>query len=73
MLSKTSPGFYVSAVKSFENIVGKEKLLFTTNFFFFHSIFYPLRELSTTFKKYEIVICKVYHLEESKICRLGKG
>ena len=43
--------------KSFENCGKKEKLLVTSNFFFFHSVFYPFRELSTIFIKFEIVVC----------------
>ena len=45
----------------------------TSNFSFFHSVFYLFGELSTIFIKFEIVIWNSFSLEESKICRLGKG
>ena len=51
----------------------KEKLLVTSNFSFSHSIFYPFGELSSTFIKFKIVVCKLLSLEESKICHLGMG
>ena len=47
----------------------KEKLLFTSNFSFSRSVFYPFGELSAISIKLEIVV----NLEESKTCRLGKG
>ena len=51
----------------------KKKLLVTSNFSIFHSVFYPFGELSAIFVKFEIVVCKVSSLEESKICCVGKG
>ena len=39
---------------------GKEKLLVTSNFSVFHGVFYPYRELSAIFIKFEIVVCKVF-------------
>ena len=51
----------------------KEKLLVTSNFSFSHSIFYPFGELSAIVITFEIVVCKLFNLEESKICRLGMG
>ena len=38
----------------------KEKLLVTSNFFFSHSVFYPFRELSVIYIKFEIVVCKLF-------------
>ena len=38
----------------------KEKLLVTSNFSFSHSVFYPFGELSATFNKFEIVVCKLF-------------
>ena len=38
----------------------KEKLLVTSNFSFSHSVFYPFWELSVTFMKFEIVVCKLF-------------
>ena len=37
-----------------------EKLLVTSNFSFTHSVFYPFRELSAIFMKFEIVICRLF-------------
>ena len=38
----------------------KEKLLVTSNFSFFRSVFYPYYELSAIFIKFEIVVCKPF-------------
>ena len=38
----------------------KEKLLITSNFSFFHSVFYPFGELSAIFFQFEIVACKLF-------------
>ena len=38
----------------------KEKLLVTSNFSFFHSVFYPFGELSAIFIKFEVVVCKLF-------------
>ena len=46
--------------KSFENTVGKEKLLIRSNFSSSNSVFYPYRELSANFIKCEIVVCKLF-------------
>ena len=51
----------------------KKKLLVTSNFSFSHSVFYPYEELSTIFITFEICRLQTLNLEESKICRLGKG
>ena len=40
----------------------KEKLLKPSNFSFSHSIFYPFRELSAIFIKFEIVACKLFQI-----------
>ena len=37
----------------------KEKLLVMSNFSFSHSVFYPFRERSAIFNKFEIVVCKL--------------
>ena len=58
---------------SFETLWEKEKLLVTSNFSFSHSVFNPFGELSTIFKKFEIVVCKLFSLKASKIHPLGKG
>ena len=51
----------------------KEKLLETSNFSFSHSIFYPFEELSTSFLKYEIVICKPFQFWSVLNLLFGKG
>ena len=38
----------------------KEKLLVTSNFSFFHGVFFPVRELSAIFIEFIIVVCKLY-------------
>ena len=38
----------------------EEKLLVTSNFTLFHSVFCPFRELSAIFNKLEIVVCKLF-------------
>ena len=58
--SQTALVFMCLQYKSFENTVGKGKLLVTSNFSFSHSVFYPLGELSAIFNKFEIVICKLF-------------
>ena len=61
-LSQTSLGFYVSAVQVLKTLWEKEKLLVMSNFSFSHSIFYSFGELSAIFIKFEIVVCKLFHL-----------
>ena len=50
----------------------KEKLLVTSNFSFSHSVFYPFGELSTSFVKCEIVVCKVFQFGRVYNLSLGK-
>ena len=45
---------------SFENTERKGEIAHMSNFSFSHSVFYPLRELSPVFIKFEIVVCKVF-------------
>ena len=73
-LSQTSPGLYVSAVQFFfKTLWKKEKLLVTSNFSFSHSVYYPFRELSAIFIKFEIVVCKLFHFGGAKNLSFGKG
>ena len=44
--------------KSFENTVGKGEIARYKHFY--HSVFYPLEELSSTFIKFEIVVCRLF-------------
>ena len=59
---------------SFENTVGKGEIARNEQFLLSHSVFYLVIELSVVFIKFKIVVCKLsFSLEESGICRLGKG
>ena len=51
----------------------KEKLLVTSNFSSSHSVFYPFEEPSGILLKFKFSSANSFSLEESKICRLGKG
>ena len=57
--------------KSLKTQWEKVKLLITSNFYFFRSVFHPFGKLSTIYMKSKIA--KSSGLEESKICCLGKG
>ena len=72
-LSQTSPGFYVSAAVFWKTLREKEKLLETSNFSFSHSVFYLFDKLSAIFIKVETSSANSFSVEESEICRLGKG
>ena len=37
------------------------------------TVFCPFRELSAIVIKFTIVVCKLFHMENSKICLLGKA
>ena len=63
----------VCSISLLKTLLEKEKLLVTSNFSFSHSVFYPFGELSAIFIEFKIVVCKCFILEESKICRFGKG
>ena len=51
----------------------KEKLLVTSNFSFSHSVFYPFGELSGSFNKLEIVVCKLFQFGRVLKFAFGKG
>ena len=51
------------AVYVLKTLWKKEKLLLTSNFSFFHSVFYPFKELSAIFITFKIVVCKLLELE----------
>ena len=52
--------------KSFENSTGKGAIALYEQFVFFPQRFYPFRELSTIFIKFQIVICiKLYLLVQT--------
>ena len=48
---------------SFENTEEKDEIAHNEQFLLFQQCFYPFRELSAIFIKFEIVICKVYQFE----------
>ena len=56
-LSQTNPGFNMSAVKYFDNNVGKWAM---SNFTFSQSVFYPFGGLSAIFIGFKIVTCKLF-------------
>ena len=51
----------------------KEKLLITSNFSFFHSVFYNFGELSASFIKLRIVVCKLFQFDRVQNLLFGKG
>ena len=51
----------------------QEKLLVMSDFFVSPSVSYLFGELYAIFIKFEIVVCKLFSLEESKICCLGNS
>ena len=63
----------VCCKKSFENTVRKGEIGHNEQFLLFPQRFStPFEELSAMTIKFKIVVCKLFELEESKICRLGK-
>ena len=54
-------------------IVGKKEKLISGVFSFSHSVFYPFGELSAILSNFKSLSANSFSLEESKICRLGKG
>ena len=65
LFSKQALFFTCLQCKSFEN-TEKEKLHVTSNFSFSVCVFYPFRELSTIFIKFEIVVCKLFEFGSLK-------
>ena len=61
-LSQTSPGFYVCSTGLLKILWEKQKLL----------VICPFEELYSIFIIFEIDVCKLLSLEESKICCLRK-
>ena len=73
-LFQTNPGFLrVCSTSLLKTQWEKEKLLVTSNFSFSHSVFYPFRELSAIFIKFEIVVCKLFQFRRVKNLLFGKG
>ena len=51
----------------------KEKLPVSSNFSFFHNVFYPLGELYAIFIEFEIVVCKLFEFGRVYNLSFGKG
>ena len=56
----TSPGFCVCSTSLLKTLLGKEKLIVTSNVPFPNNVFYPFEELSPIFIKFGIVVCKLF-------------
>ena len=54
--------------KSFLNTVGKAEIAHNKQFLLFHSVFYPLGELSAISSDLKFFFANSFNLEESKIC-----
>ena len=50
----------VCSTSILKTLWGKDELLFTSNFSFSHSVFYPFGELSFIFIKFIIFVCKLF-------------
>ena len=73
-LSQTSPSFYVLQYKSFENTVGKGEIAGNEHFLLFPQCFSICLENFQSFSlNLELSSAHSFTLEESKVCRLGKG
>ena len=73
-LSQISPGFYVSAVKSFENTVGKGEIAHDEQFLLFPQCFLPvLRSFCHFHQIWNCFLQNFFSLERSEICRLREG
>ena len=63
-----------AAVQVFWKTLWKmEKVLVTSKFFIFHSIFYPFGQLFTISLNLELLPANFFSFGESKICCLGKS
>ena len=68
------PYFFVSWVQVFwKHFWKKEKLLIMSSFSFSHSVFLQFREFSAFSSNLKLSSANSLSLDESKICRLGKG
>ena len=73
-LSQTSPGFLrVCSTNLLKTLWEEEKLLVMSNFSFSHSVFCPIRKLSTIFINFEIVVCKLFQFGRAQNLSFGKG
>ena len=72
-LSQTSPGFYVTQYKSFENTVGKGEIARNEQFLLFPVFSTFLENFPPFSSNLKLLSANSLKLEESKTCRLGKG
>ena len=72
-LSQTSPGFYLSVVKSFENTEGKGEIARNEQFLLFPVFSTHLENFLPFLSNLKLSSANPLSLEESKIGRLGKG
>ena len=61
----------MSAVHLLKSLWGKEILFITSSFSFSHSVFNPFGELSTSFIRSKIVVCKLFQLGKLKNLSFG--
>ena len=64
---------HVCSISLLKTLWEKEKLLITSNFSFYHSVFYLFEELSIIFIKFEIVVCQRFQFGIVKDLSFGKG
>ena len=73
-LSQTSPGFYISAVQVFWKHNGKRKIARNEQFLLFPQCFLSVWRTFPPFSSnIKLPSANYFSLEESKICRLGRG
>ena len=73
-LSQTSPDFFTCLQhKSFENTVGKGEIARNEQFLLFPQCFLPFKKILPFSLNLKLSFANSFSLEESKICRLGKG
>ena len=63
----------VSRTSLLKTLLEKEKLLVTSNFSFFHSVFYPVEKISGIFLKFNIVVCKPFEFGRVQNLLFGNG
>ena len=56
---KKPRSLHVCSTSPLKTLWEKEKLHVTSNFFFSHTVFYPIGELSAIFIEFKIVVCKL--------------
>ena len=71
--SQTSPGLCVSAVKSFENTVGKGEIAFNEQFLLFPVFSTVLENFQSFSSNLKLMSPNFFILEKSEICHFGKG